>query len=234
MDSRIQSTPPWTAGFSRHHRGQQDSVDTTVDSRIQSTRPWTARFSRHDCGQQDSVDTTVDSRIQSTPPWTAGFSRHHRGQQDSVDTTVDSRIQSTRPWTARFSRHDCGQQDSVSGSPSLQADASNTERRDSIFLTISSLRRQLSPRSMRKWSGCNRVQIKCDTSQALKGATRDFYQSPHCAVNCLQEVCSKKYDQVVRAQSCANQVRHIGHLSPATCRTPRGAKSLPGLKCVYF
>ena len=47
-------------------------------------------------------------------------------------------------------------------------DDNRTERRDSIFfsLTISSLRRELSPTRTLKWPGRNRVQITCNTSGA--------------------------------------------------------------------
>ena len=48
---------------------------------------------------------------------------------------------------------------------------------------------------------------------AFQGAIQDFLQSPHCAVNRLQHVCSSG-----RAQLCANHVQHIECLSRATCR----------------
>ena len=48
---------------------------------------------------------------------------------------------------------------------------------------------------------------------ALKSAIRDFLQSPHGAVN----TCA----QVARAQSCANYVQHIEHLSRAACHLVR-------------
>ena len=54
---------------------------------------------------------------------------------------------------------------------------------------------------------------------ALKGAVRDFLQSPHCAANCLQHVRS-----FGRAQSCANHLQHLERLSRATCRVLRDTK----------
>ena len=41
-----------------------------------------------------------------------------------------------------------------------------TERNNSRFATISSLRNELSPTCTLKWLGCNRVQITCKTSSA--------------------------------------------------------------------
>ena len=43
-------------------------------------------------------------------------------------------------------------------------DNNHIQRRNSRFLTISSLRRELSPTRTLKWRGRNRVQITCNTS----------------------------------------------------------------------
>ena len=53
----------------------------------------------------------------------------------------------------------------------------------------------------------------------LKGAIRDFLQSPHCAANCFQHARSS-----APAQSCANHVQHTEHSSRETCRVPLGKK----------
>ena len=46
----------------------------------------------------------------------------------------------------------------------------------------------------------------------LKGTVVDFVQSPHNAVNCLQQVCSSGPGAVV-----CNHVQHIERLSRARC-----------------
>ena len=45
---------------------------------------------------------------------------------------------------------------------------------------------------------------------AFKGAIRDFLQSPHSA-----RTVTNTHAQVAQAQSCANHVQHIDHLSHA-------------------
>ena len=54
---------------------------------------------------------------------------------------------------------------------------------------------------------------------ALKAANRDF-----CYLLTSPRTVSNTYAQVARAQSCANHVQHIEHVSRATCRVPRGTK----------
>ena len=53
----------------------------------------------------------------------------------------------------------------------------------------------------------------------MKDAIREIYS----AITAPRTV-SDIYTQVVRAQPCANHVQHIGNLSPAACRVPRGTK----------
>ena len=54
---------------------------------------------------------------------------------------------------------------------------------------------------------------------ALKGAIRYFYSLPTAP-----RTLSNTHAQVVLAQSCANHVQHIQHLSCATYRVPLGTK----------
>ena len=53
----------------------------------------------------------------------------------------------------------------------------------------------------------------------LKGTIQDFYN----LLTAPRTVCNT-YDQVARAQSCANHVQHVKRLYRATCSVPLGTK----------
>ena len=60
-----------------------------------------------------------------------------------------------------------------------------------------------------------KLMIKVIIVIALKGAIEDFYNLPT-----VPGTVSNMYTQVVRAQSCTNHIKHIKHLSRATCCVP--------------
>ena len=73
-------------------------------------------------------------------------------------------------------------------------------------------RRRRSNRKKRRRRG--RITTIMTIIMPLKGQNLDFYTIPSLRTDA----------QVSRAQSCANQVQHIGRLSLANCRVPRGTE----------
>ena len=57
----------------------------------------------------------------------------------------------------------------------------------------------------------------------FKGAIRDFLQSPHCATNCLQHICSSSQGAIV-CKSCAR------HRAIIACNTSCGSWESSAIK----
>ena len=56
---------------------------------------------------------------------------------------------------------------------------------------------------------------------ALKGAIQDFLQSPHCAANCLQHICSSGPGAIVCKSRAAHRALIMCNM---LCYMPHGTK----------
>ena len=95
-----------------------------------------------------SVAAHATAQADGFQTYTSILLGHQATIQQTVVQTVGG-VRDRRLWTAVLNNN---------------SNSNCIQRRNLRFFTISSLRRELSPTCTLKWSGCNRVQIMCNTS----------------------------------------------------------------------
>ena len=98
---------------------------------------------------------------------------------------------------------------------------------NSRFLTISSLRRKLSPTRTLKWPGRNRVQITCNTSSAYHAKhvvlRATWYEGTAPAIS-LAELKSHLFSSLLLAEPLATSFRKCHILKPEDSSPKRDSK----------